>query len=104
MFSFFWQLEEIIQEGLEGNEYASFLAWVTNEYPGPKLMQHPDLQVDLSNMEPLLKAESLKELENEYLKVWNKLDHYEISDHQKLTNIFSSDHGEELRRMDGKNS
>lgn len=40
-----------------------------NEYPGAKLMGHPDLQVDLSGMEPLIKSELLKELENEYLKV-----------------------------------
>lgn len=58
-------------------------------------MLHPDLQVDLSNMEPLLKAESLKELENEYLKVQNKFGHYEFSDHQKLKTFFL-DHGEKL--------
>lgn len=40
-----------------------------NVYPGPELMAHPDLMVDLSNMEPLISPESLKELENEYLKV-----------------------------------
>lgn len=94
-------MEEIVQDGLEGNEYASFLAWVKNEYPGPNLMQHPDLQVDLSNMEPLLTAESLKELENEYLKVWNQFE-YEISDNQKFIHIYCLDHGEKLRRMDGK--
>lgn len=63
------QLEEIIQSGLEGNEYVSLLSWVMNEYPGAKLMGHPDLQVDLSGMEPLINSELLKELENEYLKV-----------------------------------
>lgn len=40
-----------------------------NIYPGHELMHHPDLQVDLSDMEPLIRPESLKELENEYLKV-----------------------------------
>lgn len=40
-----------------------------NVYPGPELMGHSDLMVDLSNMEPLISPESLKELENEYLKV-----------------------------------
>lgn len=62
-------MEEIIQGGLEGNEYVSLLSWVMNEYPGAKLMGHPDLQVDLSDMEPLIKSDLLKELENEYLKV-----------------------------------
>lgn len=63
------QLEEIIQGGLEGNEYVSLLSWVMNIYPGPELMSHPDLQVDLANLEPLINERSLKELENEYLKV-----------------------------------
>lgn len=63
------QLEEIIQGGLEGNEYVSLLSWVMNIYPGQELMSHPDLQVDLSNLEPLINERSLKELENEYLKV-----------------------------------
>lgn len=63
------QLEEIIQGGLEGNEYVSLLSWVMNIYPGQELMSHPDLQVDLSSLEPLINERSLKELENEYLKV-----------------------------------
>lgn len=66
---FYQQLEEIIKGGLEGNEYVSLLSWVMNVYPGPELMHHPDLQVDLSSLEPLIRPESLKELENEYLKV-----------------------------------
>lgn len=48
------------------------LSWVMNCYPGPELMSHPDLQVDLSNLEPLINERSLKELENEYLKVISK--------------------------------
>lgn len=63
-------MEEIIKGGLEGNEYVSLLSWVMNVYPGPELMHHPDLQVDLSSLEPLIRPESLKELENEYLKVF----------------------------------
>lgn len=69
MFYSIEQLEEIIQGGLEGNEYVSLLSWVMNIYPGPELMSHPDLQVDLSSLEPLINERSLKELENEYLKV-----------------------------------
>lgn len=40
-----------------------------NVYPGPELMGHPDLQVDLSSFEPLITSESLKDLENAYLDV-----------------------------------
>lgn len=63
------QLEEIIQGGLEGNEYVSLLSWVMNVYPGSELMSHPELRVDLSSLPPLIKPELLKDLENEYLKV-----------------------------------
>lgn len=62
-------MEEIIQGGLEGNEYVSLLSWVTNVYTGQELMSHPELQVDLSSFDPLILPESLKELENAYLLV-----------------------------------
>lgn len=62
-------MEEIIQGGLEGNEYVSLLSWVMNVYPGHELMSHPELHVDLSSLEPLIRPESLKELENAYLQV-----------------------------------
>lgn len=69
----FFQLEEIIQGGLEGNEYVSLLSWVMNTYPGVELMSHPDLKVDLSIISPLIRPELLKELEQQYLKVGNNL-------------------------------
>lgn len=40
-----------------------------NIYPGHDLMDHPELKVDLSSLEPLIRPESLKELENAYLDV-----------------------------------
>lgn len=64
-----FQLEEIIQNGLEGNEYVSLLSWVMNTYPGVELMSHPDLKVDLSIISPLIRTELLQELEQKYLKV-----------------------------------
>lgn len=77
-----------------------------NVYPGPELMGHSDLMVDLSNMEPLISPESLKELENEYLKVGSMkcltTNWFEYK--KKLTGRFMLDHGEELRRLDDENS
>lgn len=63
------QLEDIIQGGLEGNEYVSLLSWIMNIYPGIELMGHPELKVDMSGLPPLIKSDLLKSLKNEYLKV-----------------------------------
>lgn len=62
-------MEEIIQGGLEGNEYVSLLSWVMNTYPGIELMGHPELKVDMSGYPPLINADHLQSLKNEYLKV-----------------------------------
>lgn len=62
-------MEEIATSGLEGNEYVTVLSWVMNTYPGIELMNHPDLKVDLSMVEPLIKTELLKDLEDKYFKV-----------------------------------
>lgn len=40
-----------------------------NVYPGPDLMGHTELKVDLSTLPSLIKQDSLKELEHEYLRV-----------------------------------
>lgn len=71
-------MEEIIQGGLEGNEYVSLLSWVMNVYPGPELMSHPELNVDLSTFDPLIRPESLKELEKAYLMVKNIYLHFTL--------------------------
>lgn len=71
----FPQLEQLIQRGIQGNEYVSLLSWIINTYPGKELMLHPDLKIDLSqieNIQPLMKAETLKSLEKEYLKTMEK--------------------------------
>lgn len=64
-----FQLEDIIQSGLEGNEYVSLLSWAMNIYPGIELMGHPELKVDMSGLPPLIKSDQLNSLKNEYLKV-----------------------------------
>lgn len=43
-----------------------------NTYPGTELMKHPDLDVNLSITGQLLKPESLKKLEEEYLKTMER--------------------------------
>lgn len=75
-----------------------------NVYPGQELMGHPDLQVDLSDMAPLITPESLKELENEYLKV-NFSNYSQLRWIRTVSNyhFFRLDYGKELRRLDDKN-
>lgn len=61
-------LDGIANSGLQGNEYVSLLSWVMNTYPGPELMSHPDIQVDVTKLiGTLLRPEHLKSLEREYL-------------------------------------
>ncbi|XP_058059313.1 exocyst complex component 3 [Anopheles bellator] len=65
-------LEELIQTGLEGNEYVTILAWIMNTYPGRELMQHPDLLIDLSDCGPLVSKERLQEMETAYLRTMER--------------------------------
>ncbi|XP_073990576.1 exocyst complex component Sec6 [Rhodnius prolixus] len=67
-------LTEIINNGLEGNEYVSMLSWVTNTYPGPELMKHPDLNINIQPLGPLLSPEVIDSLQNKYLQ--NMEDNY----------------------------
>ncbi|XP_065201751.1 exocyst complex component 3-like [Planococcus citri] len=60
-------LEEIISNGLEGNEYVSILSWIKNTYFGPELMKHPDLNIDISSVGPLLKSHVVNKLQQNYL-------------------------------------
>ena len=68
-------LKDIIASGLEGNEYVSLLAWIMNTYTGPELMQHPELNIDTSDIGPLLSGEILNELQERYL--FNMRQNYE---------------------------
>jgi exocyst complex component 3 len=63
------QLQEVIQNGLEGNEYVSILSWIMNTYAGPELMQHPELNIDTSSIGPLLNSAVIDSLQQQYLKV-----------------------------------
>ncbi|VDI06522.1 exocyst complex component 3 [Mytilus galloprovincialis] len=57
-------LEEMIREGLEGNEFVTLLSWVNNYY-SPDLMGHPDLNIDISELGPLLENNVIDELQNQ---------------------------------------
>uniref|UniRef100_A0A1B6F7T9 Exocyst complex component 3 n=1 Tax=Cuerna arida TaxID=1464854 RepID=A0A1B6F7T9_9HEMI len=60
-------LEEIIQNGLEGNEYVSVLSWIVNTYTGPELMQHPELNIGIASVGPLLGSSVIHKLQQQYL-------------------------------------
>ncbi|KAG8300590.1 LOW QUALITY PROTEIN: exocyst complex component 3-like [Homalodisca vitripennis] len=60
-------LEEIIQNGLEGNEYVSVLSWIVNTYTGPELMQHPELNIGIASVGPLLGSSVINKLQHQYL-------------------------------------
>ncbi|XP_034827059.1 exocyst complex component 3 [Maniola hyperantus] len=61
-------LQEIVQTGLEGNEYVTLLSWILNTYPGPELMGSPKVSVDVSTLPPLLTDEIMQKLQDEYLQ------------------------------------
>ncbi|CAH0387252.1 unnamed protein product [Bemisia tabaci] len=61
-------LEEIIAQGLKGNEYVSILSWTINTYPGSELMRHPELNIDTSTMGPLLRPAIIEQLQCSYLE------------------------------------
>ncbi|KAJ8684977.1 hypothetical protein QAD02_020770 [Eretmocerus hayati] len=68
-------LKDIINEGLEGNEYVSLLSWVMNIYKSPEMIGHPDLNMNLKEIGPLLEGEIIDQLQMEYLR--NMLQNYE---------------------------
>lgn len=68
-------LKDIITSGLEGNEYVSLLAWIMNTYTGPELMKHPELNIELRDIGPLLSSEMINDLQQRYLK--NMCQNYE---------------------------
>ena len=59
-------LNEIVEQGLEGNEIVSLLNW-TNEYFTSELVGHPDLNIDVSTLSPLLTKECIRELNDQYV-------------------------------------
>ncbi|XP_056646544.1 exocyst complex component 3 isoform X1 [Diorhabda sublineata] len=61
-------LQEIIQNGLKGNEYVTMLSWVLKTYKSTDMLGHPDLAVYTENLSPLLPQAVLDRLEGDYLK------------------------------------
>lgn len=60
-------LEEIVQNGLEGNEYVSVLSWTLNTYKGVELMGHQDLKEHTQHLDSLFPSQVLNNLQKEYL-------------------------------------
>lgn len=60
-------LQEIIQNGLEGNEYVTMLSWVMKTYKSKDLLGHPDLIEHTENLPSLLPKAVIDRLETEYL-------------------------------------
>ncbi|XP_018332170.1 exocyst complex component 3 [Agrilus planipennis] len=60
-------LQEVIQNGLQGNEYVSLLSWVLNTYKGEELLGHPDLKESTENVGTLLPKTVLDDLQGQYL-------------------------------------
>lgn len=61
-------LNDIISDGLEGNEYVTIISWVTNTYPGKELMLHPELNIDIGKVGLLLKSSVVFDLQSKYLE------------------------------------
>ena len=61
------RLENIIEEGLEGQEYVTVLQWVLNTYPGPDLMGSTSLNLETNLVPPLLTDIAVNKLIAMYL-------------------------------------
>lgn len=60
-------LQEVIQNGLEGNEYVTILSWVSKTYRGIEMLGHADLVNFTINLGPLLSEPVMERMENDYL-------------------------------------
>ncbi|XP_018493716.1 exocyst complex component 3 [Galendromus occidentalis] len=60
------RLQTIISQGLVDSEYIHILGWL-NTYNSRELMQHPELNVDISRYEALLPDSTIKKLMQKYL-------------------------------------
>ncbi len=61
------QLLEIIQSGLEGQEYVTVLSWIIQTYPGKEFMGDPGLGIPKSKVSALLDQGTIDRLQREYL-------------------------------------
>ena len=68
------RLNNIIEEGLEGQEYVTVLQWVLNTYPGPELMGAASLNLEKNLVPPLLTDGAVNKLIARYLA--NMRDNY----------------------------
>ncbi|ESN93347.1 hypothetical protein HELRODRAFT_157895 [Helobdella robusta] len=59
-------LNEIIEQGLEGNEIVSLLNWI-NDYSTTELMGHPDLNIDVNKYPPLIEKSKINDLYSQYI-------------------------------------
>ena len=64
-----FQLLEIIEVGLEGQEYVSLLSWMIQTYPGQDLMKSTSLGIPPEKIKPLLDQKVIDDLQVKYLKV-----------------------------------
>lgn len=62
-------MQDIVQNGLEGNEYVTLLSWILNTYAGTELMGSPEVAIDVSTLPPLLSDDIMQKLQDEYLQV-----------------------------------
>lgn len=60
-------LQEMIHQGLEGNEFVTLLTWV-NSYYSTELMKHPELNIETDDLGPLLENNVIEDLQNQYLR------------------------------------
>lgn len=60
-------LVELVEAGLEDNEFVTLLSWVLNTYSGKELMGHPSLGINVAKLEPLLENKVLDDLMSKYL-------------------------------------
>lgn len=63
------QLQDVVTNGIEGNEYVTLLSWILNTYPKHELMGSTELNIDVSTLPPLLSKETMQKLQDEYLQV-----------------------------------
>ncbi|KAJ8721527.1 hypothetical protein PYW07_002302 [Mythimna separata] len=61
-------LQDVVTNGIEGNEYVTLLSWILNTYPGVELMGSSELNIDVSTLPPLLSKETMQKLQDEYLQ------------------------------------
>lgn len=61
-------LIELVDGGLEDNEYVSLLSWVLNVYGGKELMGHPSLNINVAKLGPLMDNKVLDDLITKYLQ------------------------------------